>query len=263
MAETYTIDGKTLTMPVAVRRARNWVGNYIVSAPAAQRLIASTGLEVAEPRPEKALLTVGVVEYDDTDLGAYHEFMVAVIVRRHDARPATPRQRGAEVRKGRVGVYIHHLPVDDRFSMDAGRGIWGYPKTLAEFERRTDGRATVWMLRQDGADAVSMRFRPGWFPMPRQPAPPTYTLMDGVLRLTPWNSSPRGMRGRPRGVDITLGSGPIADDLRSVGLPKKALLSLHVPEMRATFGAATDLGSPASGSDEEETPASAPKQSSS
>ncbi len=244
MAETYSIDGKTLTMPIAVRRARNWVANYTVPSAAARQLIAPTGLEVAEVRSGKALVSVGVVEYDDTDLGAYHEFMVAVIVRRHDAAPATPRQRGAEVRKGRVGVYILHLPVDDRFSMEAGRGIWGYPKTLAEFTRRTEGRTIEWTLRQDGADAVSMRFRPGWFPMPRQPAPPAYTLLDGVLRVTPWDSSPRGTRGRLRGVDITLGTGPIADDLRSLGLPKKALLSLHVPEMRATFGAATEIEIP-------------------
>jgi hypothetical protein len=262
MVEEYTIDGRTLTMPVVVRRARNWVANYIVSAPAAQRLIAPTGLEIATPRPGKALVSVGVVEYDDTDLGAYHEFMVAVIVRRHDAGPATPRQRSAEVRKSRIGVYIHHLPVDDRFSMDAGRGIWGYPKTLAEFARRTDGRTTEWTLRQDGADAVSMRFRRGWFPIPRQAAPPTYTLFDGVLRMTPWDSRPRGTRGRPRGVDMTLGGGPIADDLRSLGLPKKALLSLHVPEMRATFGAATILGRTGGQTDEEEIPVTAPKHSS-
>ncbi len=244
MTDAYTIDGRTLTMPVAVRRARNWVANYVVAAGGAQHLIARTGLEVAEVRPGKALVSVGVVEYDDTDLGSYHEFMVAVIVRRHDAGPATPRQRSTEVRKGRVGVYIHHLPVDDRFSMDAGRGIWGYPKTLAEFEKRTVGRRTEWSVRQDGADVVSMSFRPGWFPLPRQSAPPTYTLFDVVLRMTPWKSSPRGTRGRVRGVDITLGSGPIADDLRALGLPKKALLSLHVPEMRATFGAPTVIEIP-------------------
>lgn len=244
MADTYTIDGKTLTMPIAVRGARNWVATYTVASAAAQTLIAPTGLEAAEVRPGKALVSVGVVEYEDTDLGSYHEFMVAVIVRRHDAGPATARQRSAEVPKARVGVYIHHLPVDDQFSMDAGRGIWGYPKTLAEFSRRDDGATTEWSLRQDGAHVVTMRFKRGWFPMPRQSAPPTYTLMDGVLRLTPWQSSPRGTRGRPRGVEMALGTGAIAEDLRSLGLPKKALLSLHVPEMRATFGSATVIERP-------------------
>ena len=244
MAETFTIDGKTLTMPVAVRHARNWVANYTVPAAAVRRLIAPTGLEPAEVRSGTSLVSVGVVEYDDTDLGSYHEFMVAVIVRRHDAGPATSRQRSAEVRKARVGVYIHHLPVDDRFSMDAGRGIWGYPKTLAEFTRRDGGTTTEWSLRQDGAHVITMRVKRGWFPMPRQAAPPTYTLMDGVLRLTPWQSSPRGTRVRPRGVEMTLGTGAIAEDLRALGLPKKALLSLHVPEMRATFGSATVIERP-------------------
>lgn len=233
--ETYEILGRAVAMPVEVRRARNWVANYIVDAGAARRLVAQTGLEVAEPRPGKGLVIVGVVEYNDTDLGAYHEFMVSVIVRRHDARPATARERSAEVRKSRVGVYIHHLPVDDRFSMEAGRGIWGYPKTLAEFAMRKEGRSTEWTLRQDGTLVVAMRFRPAWFPIPRRAAPPTYTLRDGVLRMTPWESRPRGMRGRPGGLAMTLGEGPIADDLRALGLPKRPLLTLHVAEMRARF----------------------------
>ena len=235
MTDTFTIDGRAVSMPVEVRRARNWVANYIVDADAARRLIAPTGLEVAEPRPGRGLVTVGVVEYDDTDLGAYHEFMVSVIVRRHDAGPATQRQRSAEVRRGRVGVYIHRLPVDDRFSLNAGRGIWGYPKTMAEFTMRNDGRSTEWTMRQDGTFVIAMRFRPGWFPIPRQAAPPTYTLMEGVLRMTPWQARPRGIRGRLRGVEMTLGEGPIADELRALGLPKKALLSLRVAEMRARF----------------------------
>jgi len=236
--EVFEIAGRTVTMPVEVRRARNWIAAYSVDAEPVRRLVSPTGLEVAEVRPGKAFVTLGFIEYEDTDLGAYHEFMVSIAVRKHDALPATARERAREVRKNRAAVYIHHLPVDDVFSMDAGRGIWGYPKTMMDFERNDRGRTTTWTLRDQGVRVITMRCRPGWFPMPRSAVPPTYTLLDGVLRVTSWASRPRGLRARPGGVQLELGEGAIADDLRSIGLPKRALLAISVAEMRASFGSA-------------------------
>jgi hypothetical protein len=43
---------------------------------------------------------------------------------------------------------------------------------------------------------------------------------------------------RMGGVTIELGTHPMADELRSLGLPKKALFSTYIGHMRATFGAA-------------------------
>jgi hypothetical protein len=253
VTDSFTIAGRTVTMPVAVRAAKNWIAVYSVDAEPVRRLVEPTGLEVAEARPGKAIVTIGFVSYTDTDLGAYHEFMVGIAVRRHDAGPATARERSREVRKNLAGVYIHHLPVDDQFSMDAGRGIWGYPKTLMDFERSERGRSTVWTLRSGGATVITMTWSPRWFPMPRSAVPPTYTLLDGVLRMTPWESSPRGTRARPGGVGVELGVGRIADDLRSIGLPKRALLAISVDQMRARFGSAQVIERAAtSGSSEKE-----------
>jgi len=242
VSDVFEIAGRTVTMPVEVRSARNWIAAYSVEADRVRRLVSPTGLEVAEARPGRSLVTIGFVEYTDTDLGAYHEFMVGIAVRKHDAAPATARERAREVRKNQAGVYIHHLPVDDRFSMDAGRGIWGYPKTMMTFERLDRGRSTGWRLSDAGRPVVTMRWRPRWFPMPRSAVPPTYTLLDGVLRVTPWESRPKGTRARPAGVTLELGDGRIADDLRSIGLPKRAILSISVDEMRARFGSPQVIG---------------------
>jgi hypothetical protein len=250
-ADSFTISGRTITMPVEVRAAKNWIAVYTVDAEPVRRLVEPTGLEVAEVRLGKAFVTIGFVEYSDTDLGAYHEFMVGIAVRKHDAAPATAREKSREVRKNRAGVYIHHLPVDDQFSMDAGRGIWGYPKTMMDFERTDRGRSTSWTLRSGGAKVITMTWSPRWFPMPRSAVPPTYTLLDGVLRLTPWTSNPQGVRGRPGGVEVELGEGAIADDLRAIGLPKKALLAISVEQMRARFGSAQVIERNATGGSSE------------
>jgi Acetoacetate decarboxylase (ADC) len=257
MTDTYTIDGRTITMPVEVRRARNWVATYLVKADALRPLVAPTGLEVAQARPGKGILTLGFVEYSDTDLGEYHEFMVSALVRQHGRPPATAREMGREVRRNDVGVYIHRLPVDDGFSMDAGRGIWGYPKTMMEFSSEPSGASRRWTLRDDGKLVLSMRWNPRWFPLPRSAAPPTYTLLDGVLRRTAWESRSRGVRARPGGVALELGDHPIAAELRSLGLPKRALLAISMREMRARFSSAEVIErTGASGSSENESRAS-------
>ena len=251
-SDSYTIDGRTITMPVEVRRARNWIASFLVPLEPVRQLVAPTGLEVAQPRPGKAMVTLGFVEYDDTDLGAYHEFMVSIMVRRHGRPPAPQRVMSREFRRNDIGVYIHRLPVDDRFSMDAGRGIWGYPKTLMEFARSDAGRSTSWSLSENGSLAVKMRWKPRWFPLPRSAAPPTYTFLEGVLRMTTWESRARGVRARVRGVALALGEGELVDELRSLGLPKRAVLSISVSDMRARFGAAQVVDSAASASSEEE-----------
>jgi Acetoacetate decarboxylase (ADC) len=234
MSETFTVDGRTLTMPVEVRAARSWLATYVVPAEAAQRLLPP-GLEVAELRPGKALVPLGFVRYADNDLGAYDEFPFAILVRRHDAPPATAREKSAEVRRNKIAAYIHRMPVNAEFSLQAGRGIWGYPKTMADFALRETGRASEWTLSEGGRMSVRLRLGPTPIPLPRQKAPPTYTYLDGVLRRTEWESSPRGARGWLRGAELTLGEGVIADELRSLGLPKKALLSSRVGNMRSRF----------------------------
>jgi acetoacetate decarboxylase len=235
--DTFDVEGRTVTMPVEVRAGRNWIATFSVDAGPVRRLIEPTGLEVAEPKRGRALVTLGFIEYADTDLGSYHEFTFSIIVRRHDAGPATARQRSAEVRRSRVGVYIHRLPVDDGFSMAAGRGIWGYPKTLMDFRESSRGGRTTWTLGEGGREALRMTWDRRWIPLPRTKTPPTYTLMDGVLRVTPWESRARGIRARPRGAELRLGEGLIADELRSLGLPAKPVLSISAADMRASFGA--------------------------
>lgn len=250
--ETYTIDGRTLTMPVEVRRSRNWIASFPVPLAPVERLVSPTGLEVARLRPSKAMVTLGFVEYDDTDLGAYHEFMVSIMVRKHD-RPRTASQsvHSREFRKNDLGVYIHRLPVDDRFSMEAGRGIWGYPKTLMEFARVDEGRSTAWTLRENGVSAVQLRWKPRWIPMRQTKSPPTYTFLDGVLRMTSWRSQAHGVRVRPRGAELTLGQGELADELRTLGFGRP-MLSISIANMRARFSSAQVIESPESATSEEE-----------
>jgi hypothetical protein len=234
----FTIQDRTVTLPVEIRKARSWAATFTVDATATQALIASTGLEVAQMRPGKAIASLAAVRYEDGDLDRYNEVAVAFVVRRHDAPDATPGRKALEVARNRTGVYIHHLPVDQSFTLEAGRTIWGYPKFLADIRIDERPKETRITLRDDGAHVFTLTVRPGVRVPFGLPNLPTYTHMDDVLRCTAWETFPEGTRARPGGAALELGTHPIADELRSVGLPHRALMSTMIPNVRARFGSA-------------------------
>lgn len=234
----FSIQGRTVALPVEIRAARSWAATYVVPAEPAQAIVGPSGLEIAEMRPGKAILSIAAMRYEDGDLDRYNEVAVAFLVRQHDAEPARPAARALEVARNRTGVFIHHLPVDQGFTLEAGRTIWGYPKFMAGIDIDEHDRETTIALRHDGAHVLTLTVRRGMRPWPRIPNVPTYTLMDGVLRRTPWETWHDGTRGRLGGAQIELGSHPIADELRSLGLPKRALMSTSVDRVRARFGGA-------------------------
>jgi hypothetical protein len=252
---SWAVLGRRVSVPVEVRQAGQWSVQYLVPAAAAQRLVGPSGLTVTGPVPGKALMALAVCRYDDTDLDPYHEVAMSFVVRAHDA-PPRPRpgplsaiDRLKEFRAGAIGVYIHRLPVDQEFSCAAGRDIWGFPKWVASIdidESRGDNRSggsagsgTTVRLVDQGDHVLSLTIAGGGrLKLPSQ-APPTYSFRDRVLRRTTWTTSSEGVSGRFGGATLVLGNHPMAEELRSLGLPKRALFSSSAVSMRALFDRAT------------------------
>jgi len=133
-APRYTIQGQQVTIPVEVRDASAHMASFFVPAAAAQDLIAYSDLEVAEPLPGRAVCTIAFMRYVDSDLGPYHEVAVAFLVRHKGMEPASTFTKSAEVARGFLGAFIHQLPVNQEFTLEAGRDIWGFPKFLADID---------------------------------------------------------------------------------------------------------------------------------
>jgi hypothetical protein len=249
---SWTVLGRTIGLPVEVRKAAQWGVQYLVPAAAAQRIVDPTGLEVTGPVPGRALVALAVCRYDDTDLDPYHEVAVSFVVRPHDAPPlASAVQRTREFFTGAIGAYIHRLPVDQEFTCTAGRDIWGFPKWVTTIDidepdapgspsgvASRSGTGTVVRLVDDGVHVLTLTVAAGGsLHLPAQ-APPSYSYADGVLRRTAWTTSSEGTTGRVGGASLVLGRHPMAEELRSLGLPKRALFSSSAAQMRASFGGA-------------------------
>ena len=232
----HVIAGTVLTMPVRVRKATQHMAMFSVDADAAQRMIDYSGLQVCRFRPRRAVAVLMLMHYVDSDLGQYYEYGTNIMV-----NPPGSTASGLRALQS-AGAFIHHLPVDQAFTLEAGRSIWGYPKVMADFAVR-DGKNFGFDVTIDGRFAVGMDFRPGLpVPAPSKPqAPPTYSHLDGVTRETVGVMRPSGVRYRPGGVTVRLGDHPYARELAALGLPKRAMLSGSADNVDMTFADAQEI----------------------
>jgi len=222
---TVEVLGRTITIPVEIRSARSWFASFAVPTATAARIVAPTGLEPARMPGGRSMLSLAFIRYIDGDLDPYNEVAVAFLV----ADPAGGKGKGA---------YIHRLPVDQEFTCAAGREIWGFPKFVTPIDINEERRADRCRLTVDDRVAMTMTLRRG-VPAPmRATAVDAFSFADGVLRRTRWELRGRGSRMRPGGARVELGTGEIADELRSLGLPKRALMSGCIGDVQMTFQAA-------------------------
>jgi Acetoacetate decarboxylase (ADC) len=235
-ASQHTIAGTVLTMPVKIRKASQHMAMFSVDADAAQRMIDYSGLQVCRYLPGRAVVVLMLMHYIDGDLGQYYEFGTSVMVNPPGSNASGPRALQL------AGAFIHHLPVDQAFTLEAGTTIWGYPKVMADFTIR-DGRQFGFEVNIDGQLVAGMEFRRG-LPFrltPRHQEQRTYSHRDGVTRETSFEHTLDGVRTRFGGVRIWLGDHPYAKELASLGLPKRAMMSSSVDHVQMTFGDAQEI----------------------
>ncbi|MBI2704735.1 MAG: acetoacetate decarboxylase family protein [Actinobacteria bacterium] len=235
--EPVVVDGETVTLPVEVRSAKMAVATFFVDGDAAQELIGYSGLRIAKQRG-RAMCSLSAVQYTDNDLGPYNEIAVALVVDPHDKAP------GAKVSMagGTVTTFIHKLPVNQEFTCRAGRGIWGFPKWVANISYFESGGRTEVVLVDGGELVLSLSVKRSPIPIPArgdrsEMVMSCYSWCDGVLRRTSWVTRNQGTTGRIGGAVLELGaSHPMTDELRGLGLPKRALFTMSTPRMSASFG---------------------------
>ncbi|MCW2601585.1 MAG: putative acetoacetate decarboxylase [Frankiales bacterium] len=219
---TYDIAGQTVTMPVEVRDASAGTVIFEVDAAAASALLPTSAFEVLESSPGRAQVALGLIDYRDNDLGAYHEVGIILFV-----RPAAG---------GPDGSFITRLPVDQAFTCEAGNVIWGFPKTVEQIDVVDGAGTTTWTLTMDGELVLRLTIPRGGSEVMEAMALTSYTLLDGVPHATAFTQGgSESSLGLGEGVVLELGSHPVSKELESLGLPAPAVLSTWTGKMKATF----------------------------
>ncbi|MFW0795591.1 acetoacetate decarboxylase family protein [Gordonia sp. CPCC 205515] len=245
---THDVLGTAVTMPVEIRYARCFVAGFTADSSAVREAIAAAGgtdharLRPLRIRPGRTMCMLVFVDYVDGDLGPYNEFGVCFLVEDPTQPPANPLQAMRKLAGGDARALVHRLPVDGEFTLAAGRGIWGFPKFLADFDVDHDATTKHGRVSADGQLIADLTVRRG-IQVPDNPADTVlnaYSQLDGVLRMTPWKlTSTSGTRTRIGGARLELGTHPIADELRSLRLGKHALMTSSVDRITMRFEDAT------------------------
>lgn len=227
---SYQIQGRTVTLPCEVRDASSGTVMYSVPAVESQRLVPEA-FEVLEAAPGLTQLSLLLVDYRDNDLGDYNEVGIIFFV----------KPRGAS--DDEAGTYIHQLPVNQGFTCEAGCRIWGFPKSVQEIDIDYAEESATCKLVMHGKHVFTLTVpRGGSDETPDTPST-GYTLIEGVPHRNQFTRGTRGEQTRPggEGVRLVLGDHPLAEELRSLGLPKDPILSNWTEQMRGSFGPSVPL----------------------
>jgi hypothetical protein len=225
----YDVAGQSVELPVQVRDASAGTAMFEVDAAAAAALLPTDAFEVVEVAPGRAHFAVIVVDYRDNDLGSYREVGLTLFVR--------PRAGGPD------GTFILRLPVDQAFTCEAGRTIWGFPKTIEVIDLDYAPESVTCRLEMDGELVLRIRLpRGGADELPAIPMT-AHTLRDGVPCATPFEQRGTGAQlvFDSSGVELELGAHPVAKELTPLGLPAPAFMSTWTEKMQATFEDARPL----------------------
>ena len=223
-AASYTIAGRTVTMPCVVRDASAGTAMFDVDLAAARALVPAPFVPV-ESSPGRCQLVVAVIDYRDNDLGDYLEVGITFFV--------TPEGGTAD----QAGTFITRLPVDQEFTCEAGRTIWGFPKTVEHITLDRTATSATCELRMDGELVLRLTLpRGGTDDMPPLPMT-TYTLIDGMPHATAFVQGGTGSQvvAGGDGVTLELGEHPVAKELARLGLPAAAQMSTWTEHMQGTF----------------------------
>ena len=207
---------------------------FTARSEAVRALLPDARLKVVETLPGRCLFVVAALQYRDSDLGAYHEFVFAV--------PAVPAGRPVPVfdalRQGLGGAmsaWIWQMPVDSEVSRQVGVGLAGFPKDVHEIRFGREGgrvRAGLW---QQGQAAVQLEAPADDTPGDRTLTLRAYTLKQDVLLQTNFVLRQRHYRDhlQRHAATLTLGTGPLADRLRGLELGDRPIAVQTCSEAQA------------------------------
>jgi hypothetical protein len=232
---TYQIQGRNVGFPVEVRDATSGAAMFLVSSKAAARLIPDA-FEIAELLPGRGICSLAMVDYKDNDLGDYNEMAIGFMVYPKGGGPSVPYLGTLiDLVAGRLDSHIIHMPVDQSFTRDAGATIWGYPKTVQQIDIEYLGDHARARLVYDGEHALTLTVPRGGSRDVEESSISTLSLIEGVAHRTKASQRVQGMGMKLGGAKVELGSGIIADELRSLGMPRRALMCAWMEKMQASF----------------------------
>jgi hypothetical protein len=203
------IDAEEIVFPLDIEEFNSAMLLFSVPAAAARSLVPTRAFELVEHEAGWAHLIVAALDFRQNPWGDYDEINFSFL-----AKPAGAPDEEAG------GILIRTL-VNQRFSYEAGARAMQFPRTEDEIDVAYTDDTVTFDLTVEGDHTLRLRL-PRARPEGEPERMPTlgYSYVDGVARRTAVEiDMPTGIVA-PEAVGLELGTGPLAADLRRLGLPR-------------------------------------------
>jgi hypothetical protein len=201
------IDGVSIDFPIEVDQMNSATLTFTVPIGAARAVLPGDAFEVLEVVEGSAMLVLALCDYVQNPWGDYNEVNLGLLV--HPVgRPEA------------AGAFQWRMPVDQEFTRAAGNRVLGLPKTVEDLTVDYQPDRVTFRLVMGGEPALTVSLpRPAPASEPVRETTITYSYIDGVASEVPLTIDLPTGAVDPADVAIELGTGALADELRSMGLP--------------------------------------------
>jgi len=233
-AKSTTVSGVKFDLPILYFRDDAFALFYTADPQKLQALLPSDRLYPVTITKNKALFGVACFNYIDTTIGPYGEVGIVVPAMFADKKPAHLIPAIRESYDPRFGMVVLHLPVTNTTAREAGRGVWGYTKFVADMAFTITPEYMECCLSEGKKKILTARvarFTRGGFVKKDYRPLSTFSVKDKKLIQT---TIPQVGTARNSfftdGSFLDLGDHAIAGPLKDLGLSKKPFISRYYLE---------------------------------
>ncbi|GLY99912.1 acetoacetate decarboxylase family protein [Actinoplanes sp. NBRC 103695] len=227
-ADTWEIQGETVTLPVTIKDARITVAMFTARAEDARRVLGGTPLRPLAVAG-RAVTVLMLIHYPEWALKSYDEVAVGLLTR--------------------GGLHIVDLPVTGAFTREAGEDLWALPKWLMGADLEFAADRTSVAVRDGATEVMRAVVRAGRLRLPfgvRAWMPVRSYLERGAqanrllrgrvpLRLS-------GIRLGRSGCEMRLGDHPMAERMRALGMLGRPFLTITAQRWGGPLGSYVETG---------------------
>ena len=226
------VDGIRFVMPVDSSNSSAMIAAFSIDWDRARALIPPGDVHPFKLW-NRGVLVITVINYRETDIGAYIEYSLAIACTR-GANPAPRLLPGVLMSYFGTGQYVFDLPVSSEVSVKGGKGIWGMPKHKANLDFVTGKK---WASSQYDLDGrMISRFdvllpKSYWLPLNMGAA--NYCVFRGMMMKSLIYF--RGKVGfylmRPGSARLVLGDHKRAEMIRNLDVDPNPIFAGYIPEV--------------------------------
>lgn len=202
------IDAEEIVFPLEIEEFSSAMLLFSVPAAAARSLLPTRAFELLEREAGWAVLILTALDFRRNPWGDYDEINLSFL-----GKPA-----GADDEE--AGGILFRSLVNQRFGYEAGARAMQFPRAEDEIDVAYTDDTVTFDLAVEGEHTLRLRVpRAGPEGEPERMNTIGYSYIDNVARCTHIEiDMPTGIVD-PEAVDLELGTGPLAAELRRLGLP--------------------------------------------